>query len=620
MRHSRLAIGAAILFVALFVVMRVYVRGKSATPAASASAAKSHRPPPRALARPPRAVFLSGAEVVPGDENIGQLNGRIVASDDLRGIAGAELTFVGPKGAESVQSQNDGAFAFSPGVEGSYELTLASAKGFLPLSSEVGQSAIRFVAQKGRSIRGVTISVARAVSYRGIVLDPTNAPVSQANVRIHDGEDSELSAFVTDAKGEFAFRAPEGAILEATHAGFSPGRSKLDLATMQAQILRIQLGPEEKHVTLASITGRVIDDTELAIPDAAVVARVDSDNPASREAQTNPGARTRTNANGEFTLSGLVPGRYSVAAADGDHAPARQPGVLTGRPPITLLLTKGVRLSGRVSDEKSGVSIAAFAVALGVRDGPLAIHSESVTSHFDADGRYVLERLRPGTYLVTVAAAGFAPSEREVVVKSDESADFALGRGASAFGSVLDGKDGPPLASARVALEGRLGSGALAPVFFASALTDAKGEFELSGITPGEHSIFASAKAHHSRVLGGLVFAAGERSGPIRIDLTPTKPGEDPRVELVGIGAVLAAKHDVLVIGKTLAGGGAETAGLVSGDAIVTVDGIPVKSLGFEGAVQKIRGPENTTVTVGVKKGNAGEPTNVSVVRRRVQG
>ena len=83
---------------------------------------------------------------------------------------------------------------------------------------------------------------------------------------------------------------------------------------------------------------------------------------------------------------------------------------------------------------------------------------------------------------------------------------------------------------------------------------------------------------------------------------------------------MLAAKDDVLVIGKTLPGGGAETAGLASGDAIVSVDGIPVKSLGFEGAVQKIRGPENTTVTLSVKKANAGEPTNVSVVRRRVQG
>lgn len=620
MRRSRLAIAAAVLFVALFVMMRVYVRGKSASPSGSSSVGKTHRPPPRALARPPRSVFLSGAEVVPSDERIGQLSGRVVSSDDYRGIPEAELTFVGPKGAESFQSQTDGTFAFSPSVEGTYELTLASAKGFLSLSSELGQSAIRLVARKGRSIRGVTISLSRAVSYRGIVLDPANAPVPGASVRIHDGEDSELSTFVSDAKGEFGFRAPEGAILEATRAGFSPGRAKLDLSAMQAQVVRIRLGPNEKNVSSASITGRVVDETKLAIPDAVVVARVDSDNPATDEAQTNPGARTRTNENGEFTLSGLIPGRYSVAAADGDHAPARQTGVTTAGPPITLVLTQGARLSGRVSDEKSGAPIAAFSIALGVRDGPLAVHSESVTSHFDADGRYSIELLRPGTYLVTIAAAGFAPTEREVVVKADESADFALGRGASAFGAVLHGKDGPVLAGARVALEGRLGTGNIAPVFFTSAITDAKGEFELTGITAGEHSLFASAKDHHSRVLGGLLFRMGERSGPLRIELTPTKPGEDPRVELVGIGAVLAAKDDVLVIGKTLPGGGAEIAGLVSGDAIVSVEGIPVKILGFEGAIQKIRGPENTTVNLSVKKANAGEPTNVSVVRRRVQG
>ena len=44
----------------------------------------------------------------------------------------------------------------------------------LPIAAELGQSTIRFVAHQGRSIRGVTISLARAVTYRGIVLDPTN--------------------------------------------------------------------------------------------------------------------------------------------------------------------------------------------------------------------------------------------------------------------------------------------------------------------------------------------------------------------------------------------------------------------------------------------------------------
>jgi carboxyl-terminal processing protease len=51
-------------------------------------------------------------------------------------------------------------------------------------------------------------------------------------------------------------------------------------------------------------------------------------------------------------------------------------------------------------------------------------------------------------------------------------------------------------------------------------------------------------------------------------------------------------------------GGGAEAAGIIAGDKIVSVDGAPTKDIGVDGAVARIRGQEGTTVAIGVSRGD----------------
>jgi carboxyl-terminal processing protease len=85
----------------------------------------------------------------------------------------------------------------------------------------------------------------------------------------------------------------------------------------------------------------------------------------------------------------------------------------------------------------------------------------------------------------------------------------------------------------------------------------------------------------------------------------------------VGIGIVIGARENAIVINATAPGGGAAEAGLVAGDTIVAVDGTPVEQLGFPGAVQMLRGPENSTVTVTVQHAD-GTTTVVVVPRKRL--
>jgi len=107
--------------------------------------------------------------------------------------------------------------------------------------------------------------------------------------------------------------------------------------------------------------------------------------------------------------------------------------------------------------------------------------------------------------------------------------------------------------------------------------------------------------------------------GPLKVELEPTGEGEEPRLEMEGIGAVLSASNDSLVIARILDGGGAAQAGLAVGDEILSVDGRPVTELGFNGSIQRIRGPEGSCIPLTVRKAD-GRLTQTVVCRSRVRG
>ncbi len=81
-------------------------------------------------------------------------------------------------------------------------------------------------------------------------------------------------------------------------------------------------------------------------------------------------------------------------------------------------------------------------------------------------------------------------------------------------------------------------------------------------------------------------------------------PGEEPTLELVGIGIAMAADGDGLRVQRVIPNGGAQTAGVIVGDLITAVDGTAASELGVEGAVAHIRGDEGTTVSLSIRRGD----------------
>ena len=610
-----------------------YERMVQATIAAASSAAASASAPTPAAGRgPPSArhrggrfapLILSGGEIAEGDEGKpGAFSGRVVSTGNLKGIAGAHLVFVGPKGAATVNADQTGQFSFQPPTEGSYELTAATAKGFFPFSPELGTSPIVMMARNGSGVSGVSVHLVPRIKYLGVVKDPSGTRVVGASVLILDdfgapsSGDGATSVFISGDKGTFEFEARDGTVLEARHPDSSPGRAVLGFSAQVSHRLEIALKPAGTVPPGASIVGRVVDEKETPLPDVFVSAmpfgqRFRTDDPAV-------GAATRTDKDGNFTLEGLASEKHLLRADDGyGNSTWRRDVAAAARPsPVELVLGTGAALSGEVVDV-SGAPVAAFTLLVREKTGALTSALVRVESVFDSAGAFRISGLPPSHYTVAARAAGFATSpEAEVdLSKGNAEVKLSLPRGGSVAGIVRSSGDQSPIAGAKVSLEqtAHRAPGDISAI--RAVVTNAQGEFELPGLAPGKHSLLVAAAGHHGKIVGSLSLREGQRLSSVNIELTPTKEGEKPTIELYGIGAVLSAQDTALVIGKVLPKSGAHAAGLVPGDAILAVDDIAISELGFQGAIQRIRGPEGTHANILVRR-KATEASEVMLVRR----
>lgn len=520
-------------------------------------------------------------------------------------------------------SSEQGAFRLVPSAPGRFELSAVTAEGFVPFLPELGHSPVVLLSRAGARVRDIELFLGRRQSHLGVVLDPTGHPVADATVQVLDAaEESVVASLRSDARGEFRCSARVGSLVEARHPGFAPGFALVSRGFGPSPRFEVRLGaPRPGAVPDEVIAGWVTDQAGQGIDGAVVVAR--SPLPAGEPLAAGLRGRATTEADGSFTLRGLAPGAYQVLASAPGLAPAGSEAVRTGTRNLTLRLDRGGALCGEVRDAATRRPVPGFSVLLWPSRGPLERGEAITRSVFDAQGGYEVKGLLPGDYVATVVARRYAPAAERAVHIADGSgcvtANFTLSPGGRLFGKVVSRNGGAPLAGAQVELEGRLGPDSSPVPLSASATTDALGDFTLSGLAPGLRSIHVSAAGHHSRILAGLTMTPEGNIGPLTVELTPAAPGDAPQVEYVGIGAVLVGRGDGLFITKVFPGGGAAEVGLGEGDAILAIDDVAVTAVGFEAAIQKIRGPEGTTVGLRVRRRDAATLSELAVPRRSLR-
>lgn len=232
-------------------------------------------------------------------------------------------------------------------------------------------------------------------------------------------------------------------------------------------------------------------------------------------------------------------------------------------------------------------------------------------SVIDPQGRFEA-RVAGGDYDLLVST----PDQAHAAVTAPAGATavrIVLGTGRTLRGTVVASEDGTPIAGAVVGPQ-VAERNFRTPTVLPTTTTRDDGTFELTGIAAGPLAI--QVWAHDYTVKLEELPAAGDVLGPVTIALVrgPRRGGFGP---LIGIGVRFVPAGDALRVVEVLPGSGALDAGMIAGDQIVAIDGVPVARLSVDAASASIRGPAGSDVTLTVRR--AGAERRFTVRRRQLQ-
>ena len=170
---------------------------------------------------------------------------------------------------------------------------------------------------------------------------------------------------------------------------------------------------------------------------------------------------------------------------------------------------------------------------------------------------------------------------------------------------------------------------AAAMTFFAAYTADAQSKsFKLGKWTEIHNSIVKELNRSYvdtlpvDRIMRAAVDAMLEELDPYTIYI-PEEENEDFEMLVSktygGTGAIIhKKKEDNVIINEPYFGSPAHKYGLVCGDEIIAIDGMPTKGLESKDASDKMKGKPGTTVTFKVKKVRTGDTLDVPIVRERI--
>ncbi|NVJ25361.1 carboxypeptidase regulatory-like domain-containing protein [Myxococcus sp. AM011] len=338
-------------------------------------------------------------ELVVGLWGAGTLEGFVV---DAQGqpVSGAQVTASGGREPVNTATSEGGGFALEVGggdwvVTARHGDTLGRVPGTL------------FVAP-GQTLRGLTVRLGAASGLTGqVVSTGDGAPVRDAVVVVSpSGADGELGRTTSSGEGLYQLALPPGEYDVTVRArGFASATHEGVVVTEGAPgTLDVKLEP-----ATAEVEGVVLNPSGQPVAGAEVRAQPRRGGGAA--------STTRTDTQGTYTLSGLLPGPTSVRARrDGSQGwTSRMETLKAGvRTRVDLTLTESGMVQGRVT-QASGEPLSEPAVVRAVPRGAPGGTSDLAWAETDAAGLYQLE-LPAGVYQLTAVL----PRARFIYFQDDD--------------------------------------------------------------------------------------------------------------------------------------------------------------------------------------------------------
>lgn len=419
-----------------------------------------------------------------------------------RPAGGAEVIVAGVGGTRTAQAGPDGTFSFGGLAEGRYALRATRGNEAAYLDG------VNVAAVDGGS--GVlTVELQPATVVGGTLRDRGGKPIARGEVILAEADGAPLPrSATTDAAGAFRFVAvlPGSYVVTAHADGFYPSEPRTLRVGHAPATLELRLDPG------ATLHGRVVDERGNPVagaavevsgeaPDGTPIAITAESGAAANAPRLEPSGELGilrgpipypppvplpdsapppkafvTDADGAFRIGGLPAGRLVVAATHPDFARGTSEPVQVaagGDATVNVVLSRGVELGGRVSDDRGDPVAGAEIVGPG---GVLAVT--------DGRGEYRLAHVARAMTL-SVRAAGYLPGTRAVSPDERGPFDVTLKKAEGRLGGEVVDDRGAPVSGARV----EISAPPLAPRW---VTTDRGGRFHADGLGPGPYHVVIS--------------------------------------------------------------------------------------------------------------------------------
>ena len=549
-----------------------------------------------------------------GTENIDDLVIRVRSRASLSGRVTADgvpvqkaVVAVGnPTGAVGMTAVFGEHYRTTSGEHGEYELVGLPAgsheiNAWDPDSERRSRPTIVKVS-RGQQIADLDLELASAGVVKGVVLDRDGSPVPNVSVELIGGTQAKKRSLMefaesqfkdkTNERGEFEIRGLAVATYRLCLDGCRRGEPGAPYLPLEGDSWPPLLVPRSNAVvelrlvirgrTGLSISGQVVYSSSGApCPFAAVRASYDH-------------ALALTDSSGNFALTDLHEGDYTIEAAAQDGSPGRVKDVAAGTSDVTITVEQTGTLQGVITGGEGECAVEAARTG-GDPQEAAGTSSERQVAASVREFRFA--GISPGEYQVqAVCGDGVAASQVTVPPGETVSITMTAGQGGEVRGVVRLFPSDNPAGDLECSLAG------------VSAHTEADDSFHLDQVPPGEGHVSCGKWSTNLTTSGSARVEVKEnRLADVEVFVVAETPFVK-RTELPSIGAQLrpdeAASPTALRFTAVAAAGPAARAGARVGDLVLAIDGGDARGSRADAALSYLMAQTpGTTVSLSVRRG-----------------